>query len=58
MLGCRRIYTDQELGKNVMRQHELQVRPADRLVKEQAGILTREFALVKDPLAVNKFVSI
>ena len=41
-----------------MRQHELQVRPADRLINEQAGILTREFALVKDSLAVNKFVSI
>ena len=41
-----------------MCQHELQVRPADRLIKEQAGILTREVELVKDSLAVNKFVSI
>ena len=41
-----------------MCQHELQVRPADRLIKEQVGILTREVELVKDLLAVNKFLSI
>ncbi len=41
-----------------MCQHELQVRPADRLIKEQAGILAREVELVKDSLAVNKFLSI
>ena len=41
-----------------MCQHELQESPADRLIKEQAGILTREVELVKDSLAVNKFLSI
>ena len=41
-----------------MWQHELQVRPPDRLIKEQAGILTREVELVRDLLAVNKFLSI
>ena len=41
-----------------MCQHELQVRPADRLIKEQARILTREVELVKDLLTVNKFLSI
>ena len=41
-----------------MCQHALQVRPSDRLIKEQAGILTREVELVKVSLAVDKFLSI
>ena len=41
-----------------MRQHEFQVNSSDRLIKEQAAILTREVELVKDSLAVNKFLSI
>ncbi len=41
-----------------MHQHEFQVRSSDRLIKEQAGILTREVELVKDSLAVDKFLSI
>ena len=41
-----------------MRQHEFQVSSSDTLIKEQAGILTREVELVKDSLAVDKFLSI
>lgn len=41
-----------------MRQHEFQVSSLDRLIKEQAGMLTRGVELVKGSLAVNKFLSI
>ena len=41
-----------------MRHHEFQLRSSVRLIEEQAGILTREVELVKDSLAVNKFLII
>ena len=41
-----------------MCRHELQVRTADRLIEEQARILSRAVELVKDSLAFNKLLSI